>query len=112
MFSTNDAAASNMIGDGREPNIQTMSTDELWALHEEIASWFCVSRCSRSARTENRLKQLMGGVEAEREFATGRRPYHRRSEVSESGPAVRDLGGTREDAALACCKIEIRQADR
>jgi DNA-binding protein H-NS len=53
-----------------------MSTDELWALHEEIASRLAATLLAEKRILENRLKQLKGGVEAERESSpTGRRPY-------------------------------------
>jgi hypothetical protein len=91
-----------------------MSTDELWALHEEIASRLAASLLAEKRVLENRLKQLKGGVEAERENSpTGRRPYPTVvPKFRKSGSAVRDVGGTRKDAALADGEIEIRQADR
>ncbi len=53
-----------------------MSTDELWALHEEIASRLAATLLAEKRVLENRLKQLKSGVEAERESSsTGKRPY-------------------------------------
>ena len=57
-------------------DFKSMSTDELWALHEEIASRLAAALLAEKRVLENRLKQLKGGGEAEREIAsTGRRPY-------------------------------------
>ena len=57
-------------------DFKSMSTDDLWALHEEIASRLAASLLAEKRVLENRLKQLKGGVEAERESSsTGKRPY-------------------------------------
>jgi DNA-binding protein H-NS len=57
-------------------DLESMSTDDLWALHEEIASRLAAMLLAEKRVLENRLKQLKGGVEAERESSsTGRRPY-------------------------------------
>ena len=57
-------------------DLKSMSTDELWALHEEIASRLAAALLAEKRVLENRLKQLKGGVEAERgNSPTGRRPY-------------------------------------
>jgi hypothetical protein len=48
-------------------DFKSMSTDELWALHEEIASRLAATLLAEKRVLENRLKQLKGGVEAERE---------------------------------------------
>ena len=57
-------------------NFKSMSTDELWALHEEVASRLATSLLAEKRLLEDRLKQLKGGIEAEREkSSTGRRPY-------------------------------------
>jgi DNA-binding protein H-NS len=67
-----------MIGDRVVNSIElkSMSTDELWALHEEIASRLAAALLEEKRVLENRLKQLKGGVEAERAIApAGRRPY-------------------------------------
>jgi DNA-binding protein H-NS len=58
-------------------DLKSMSTDELWALHEEVASRLAASLLAEKRVLEARLKQLKGGVE-ERETetpSTGRRPY-------------------------------------
>jgi len=53
-----------------------MSTDELWALHEEIASRLAAALLAEKRVLENRLKQLKGVVEIEHESSsTGRCPY-------------------------------------
>ena len=58
-------------------DFKSMSTDELWALHEEIASRLAASLLAEKRVLEIRLKQLKGVGEAERENpSTGaRRPY-------------------------------------
>jgi DNA-binding protein H-NS len=57
-------------------NFKSMSTDELWALHEEVAARLATSLLAEKRLLEDRLKQLKGGIEAEREkSSTGRRPY-------------------------------------
>ena len=50
-----------------------MSTDDLWALHEEIASRLAAALLAEKRVLENRLKQLKGGVEAERGLAVAPR---------------------------------------
>jgi DNA-binding protein H-NS len=80
MFSTND---DNRVKSGlgtvvNRNDFKSMSTDELWALHEEIASRLAASLLAEKRVLENRLKQLKGGAgaEVERESSsTGRRPY-------------------------------------
>ena len=57
-------------------DLKSMSTDELWALHEEVASRLAAALLAEKRVLEDRLKQLKGGVEVERATApTGRRPY-------------------------------------
>jgi DNA-binding protein H-NS len=57
-------------------DFKSMSTDELWALHEEIASKLAALLLAEKRVLENRLKQLKGRAEAERESSSaGRRPY-------------------------------------
>jgi DNA-binding protein H-NS len=57
-------------------DFKSMSTEELWALHEEIASRLAASLLAEKRVLEDRLKQLKGGAEAGRERSpTGRRPY-------------------------------------
>jgi DNA-binding protein H-NS len=53
-----------------------MSTDELWALHEEVAAKLAATLVAEKRVLENRLKQLKGVAEAEdTKSSTGRRPY-------------------------------------
>lgn len=53
-----------------------MSTDELWALHEEVAARLAASLLAEKRVLENRLKQLKGVAEAEHaSSSTGKRPY-------------------------------------
>jgi DNA-binding protein H-NS len=57
-------------------DLNSMSTDELWTLHEEIASRLAAALLAEKAVLENRLKQLKGGLEARSEASPAvRRPY-------------------------------------
>ena len=57
-------------------DLKSMSIDELWALHEKVAARLAAALLAEKRVLEHRLKQLKGGVEAEREPSpTGRRPY-------------------------------------
>src|ERR1044072_4953072 len=55
-------------------NLKSMTTDELWALHEEIAAKLAVSLIAEKRLLESRLKQLRGAAKTER-TKSGRRPY-------------------------------------
>ena len=53
-----------MIGDRHEPNdFKSMSTDELWALHEEIATRLAAALTAEKSVLENRLRRLQRGIE-------------------------------------------------
>jgi DNA-binding protein H-NS len=57
-------------------DFKSMSTDELWALHEEVAARLATTLLAEKRLLEDRLKQLKGVVEAERtKSSTGRRSY-------------------------------------
>jgi DNA-binding protein H-NS len=57
-------------------NFKSMSTDELWALHEEVTARLATTLLAEKRLLEDRLKQLEGGIGAERaKSSTGRRPY-------------------------------------
>ena len=64
-------------------DFKSMSTDELWALHEEIATRLAAALKAEKTVVENRLRQLQRGVEtqpAARAAVVGskssdRRPY-------------------------------------
>jgi DNA-binding protein H-NS len=57
-------------------DLKSMSTDELWALHEEVTARLATTLLAEKRLLEDRLKQLKGVVEAERtKSSTGRRPY-------------------------------------
>ena len=56
----------------------SMSSDELWALHEEIATRLAAALTAEKSVLENRLKQLQRGNEtapAAAKSSTPRRPY-------------------------------------
>lgn len=60
----------------KSSDLKSMSIDELWALHEEVASRLAAALLAEKRVLENRLKQLKGGLEVARmTTSTGRRPY-------------------------------------
>jgi len=61
-------------------DFKSMSTDELWALHEEIAARLAAALTAEKSVLENRLKRLQRGIETQRAIhdvrsSTERRPY-------------------------------------
>jgi DNA-binding protein H-NS len=57
-------------------DLESMSTDELWELHEEVASRLAATLLAEKRILENRLKRLKGEAEVQRgPSPTGRRPY-------------------------------------
>ena len=94
-------------------DFKSMSTDELWALHEEIATRLAAALTAEKSVLENRLRRLQRGIETQpaahaakssaaksssslRQVVDAAPPLSRgRSKISESGAAVGDLGGTR-----------------
>lgn len=59
-------------------DFKSMSTDELWALYEEVAARLATALLAEKRVLEDRLKQLNGGFAAERtKSSNGRRPYPR-----------------------------------
>lgn len=56
-------------------DLNSMSTEELWALHEEIAVKLAAALLAEKRVLEERLKQLKGSVEDREASPTGRRPY-------------------------------------
>ena len=57
-------------------DFKSMSTDELWTLHEEIATRLAAALTAEKSVLENRLRQLQQGVVTQHaKSSTGRRPY-------------------------------------
>jgi len=60
-------------------DFKSMSTDELWALHEEIATRLAAALTAEKTVVENRLRQLQRGAETQPATRTAkssdRRPY-------------------------------------
>jgi len=66
-------------------DFKSMSTDELWALHEEVATRLAAALAAEKAVVENRLRQLQRGVQtqpvarsarsSDSKSSTQRRPY-------------------------------------
>jgi DNA-binding protein H-NS len=46
-------------------HFKSMSTDELWALHEEIATRLAAALTAEKSVLENRLKRLQRGIETQ-----------------------------------------------
>jgi DNA-binding protein H-NS len=60
----------------KRTDFTSMSTDELWALHEEIATRLAAALTAEKSVLEHRLKQLQRGIEIQHaKSSTGRRPY-------------------------------------
>jgi DNA-binding protein H-NS len=66
-------------GDAMKPcDFESMSTDQLWALHEKITATLAGRLAAEKASLEKRLQQLKGGVEANtngRNVGHASRPY-------------------------------------
>jgi len=61
-------------------DFKSMSTDELWALHEEIAARLAAALTAEKSVLENRLRRLQRGIETQHathdvRSSTERRPY-------------------------------------
>ncbi|MBT1512633.1 H-NS histone family protein [Bradyrhizobium sp. SRL28] len=61
-------------------DFKSMSTDELWALHEEIATRLAAALTAEKSVLENRLMRLQRGIETphvtqDAKSSTERRPY-------------------------------------
>ena len=66
-------------------DFKSMSTDELWALHEEIATRLAAALTAEKSVLENRLRRLQRGIETQpaahaakssaAKSSTPRRPY-------------------------------------
>jgi len=66
-------------------DFKSMSTDELWALHEEIATRLAAALTAEKSVLENRLRRLQRGIETQHatddakssgvKSSTERRPY-------------------------------------
>lgn len=70
--------------DLKQADLESMSTDELWALHEEIASRLAEALKAEKSVLENRLRLLQRGIEIQPAAhagktaagrSTARRPY-------------------------------------
>lgn len=57
-------------------DLRSMSTEELWALHEEVTTMLAATLLAEKRVLEDRLRQLKGSIESERKAPQpGRRPY-------------------------------------
>ena len=65
-------------------NFKSMSTDELWALHEEIATRLAAALTAEKSLLESRLKLLQRGIEI--------RPVDGKSQVAKSSGRKRLAG--------------------
>ena len=77
-------------------DFKSMSADELWALHEEIASRLAAALTAEKSVLENRLRRLRRGIETrhathDARSSTERRPYPARELLDGQRP-IDDLG--------------------
>ena len=62
----------------KHPDLQSMSADELWSLHEQIASELVRKIAAKKERLDQRLRRLQLNVTASTgEIGRARRPYPR-----------------------------------
>jgi hypothetical protein len=80
----------------KRSNFESMSSDELWMLHEEIAAELAAKIRAEKRAIENRLSLLVEQNVRKSE----RRPYPI-AEIQKSGRAVANVGRSREAATLA-----------
>ena len=93
-------------------NLNSMSVDELWSLHELVVSVLARKISSEKAGLEQKLREL-GQNTADRKSEPRAAPIPAGfSEVQKSRPAVRDLGRSRETTTLADCKTQVREKAR
>ena len=107
-------------------DFKSMSTDELWALHEEIATRLAAALTAEKSVLENRLRRLQRGIEtqpavrcqvvccqaAAAKSSTPRRPYPRSFQNIGIRSGRRRPGRDAEEAPLARRTTKVRQADR
>ena len=67
---------------------KSMSTDELWTLHEEIANRLAAALTAEKNVLENRLKQLRRGIEIQ-PAANGAKPRDLKSRDAKSARATK-----------------------
>jgi len=94
-------------------DLKSLSVDELWSLHELVASVLAHKISAEKGRLDQRLRQLSQGalMSAKR---TSRAPSvpASGSEVSQSRATVRDLGGPGQTAALVDRTAQVRKKPR
>jgi DNA-binding protein H-NS len=63
----------------KKPHLKSMSTDELWSLHEFVSAALARKISVEKARLDQRLRQLGlgGGAHNVKEMSHARRPYPR-----------------------------------
>jgi hypothetical protein len=94
--------------------LASLSSDELWALHQEVAATLA-SRLTAEMRTiENRLRQTRLACPDQAASENDWSPILSNSypKIPESGPAVANLGRSGKATALAERAPEFREADR
>jgi DNA-binding protein H-NS len=69
-------------------DLKSMSTDELWALHEEIATRLAAALKAEKTVVENRLRQLQRGIDTQPATRAARSSDARSSTERRRYPAV------------------------
>ena len=66
-------------------DFKSMSTDELWALHEEIAARLAAALTAEKSVLENRLKRLQRGIETQHATDDAKSSDTKSSDAKSSG---------------------------
>ena len=83
----------------RTNNLESMSVNELWSLHEQVNSLLSSKMSAEKAHLEAKLRQLNGAVTS---IETARRPYPPvLPKFRNPARTVADLGRPRKAASLA-----------
>ena len=68
-------------------DFKSMSTDELWALHEEIATRLAAALTAEKSVLENRLRRLQRGIEIQHATNDAKSSRHAKSSDAKSSDA-------------------------
>jgi hypothetical protein len=94
----------------KESDLQSMSVDELWSLHEETVAALAHKIIVEKARLEQRLHELgQDNGSGAKKLNHARRPY---PQVFPKCRTRRDLGRSRQAAALALGTAPLREEAR
>jgi hypothetical protein len=95
-------------------DFSSMSTAELWTLHEKITSTLAAKLAAERTRLEKRLRQLKQGGGSKCNNVTPCSPTLSAgfSEIQKSCATIRDMGWSREAAPLVISTIKIWKKTR